>query len=87
MHPSSNESMDDFWSTYIPDIYCLLGGYKIPTTLYKEQNNPLNEDLIFFDEMKVMKPQTGASSAFFAPWKWVSFAEKIEFLSHKHSVV
>ena len=30
------------YTTYIPLIYCLLGGYIIPTTLYRNLKNPLN---------------------------------------------
>ena len=29
------------YTTYIPLIYCLLGGYIIPTTLYRNLKNPL----------------------------------------------
>ena len=28
-------------TTYIPLIYCLLGGYMLPTTLYRNLKNPL----------------------------------------------
>ena len=30
------------YTTYIPGIYCLLGGYRILTTYYQNQNNPTN---------------------------------------------
>ena len=30
------------YTTYIPLIYCLLGGYIIPTTFYGNQKQPLN---------------------------------------------
>ena len=30
------------YATYIPLIYCLLGGYIIPTTYYQNQNNSMN---------------------------------------------
>ena len=29
------------YTTYIPLIYCLLGGYMLPTTLYRNLKNPL----------------------------------------------
>ena len=28
--------------TYIPGIYCLQGDYKIPTTYYQNENNPMS---------------------------------------------
>ena len=84
MHPSSNESMDFFLvHLYIRYIYIYIlpsrGGYIIPTTLYKDQNNPLNEDLTFFDEMKLMKPQTGASFFCFGPGKGFRLQRRLNF--------
>ena len=33
--------LHDSRTAYIPGIYCLLGGYIIPTTYHQNQNNPL----------------------------------------------
>ena len=33
------------YTTYIPLIYCLLGGYILPTTLYRNLKNPLKKVL------------------------------------------
>ena len=31
------------YTAYIPGIYCLMGGYIIPTTYHQNQSNPLTK--------------------------------------------
>ena len=55
----------------IPGIYCLLVGYRLPTTYYQKQNNPMIT-LPNWKETNVSKPryQPNIMSRyfFFAPW-------------------
>ena len=36
------KALGNIYITYIPGIYCLQGDYKIPTTYYQNENNPMS---------------------------------------------
>ena len=42
------------YTTYIPLIYCLLGGYILPTTFYGNQKQPLNSWRFIIPQLDVL---------------------------------
>ena len=57
------------YTTYIPLIYCLLGGYIIPTTLYRNLKNPLTIEALNLPYWALWKLPVPSQRHQFHCWK------------------